>query len=297
MRRNSVVCGMMILAGLALTTRVAMSGSPAELPAVAADVIQKIEAAVPEAASAKPHKPRKILVIWKSEGFFHGATGLANKALEIMGKKTGAFDTVLTNDLAVLSPEKLAAFDAVVFNNTTCLVPDAVAKEALLSFVKGGKGIIGIHAATDNFYAWPEGAELMGGVFDGHPWTAGGTWAVKIDEPKHPLNKAFGGEGFKIKDEIYQFKDPYSRERVRVLLSLDMSDAATGAQKGNRADKDNAISWIREFGKGRAFYCSLGHNDEIFWNKAVLQHYLDGIQFAIGDLKADAKPSAEASRK
>jgi len=43
-------------------------------------------------------------------------------------------------------------------------------QRALLEFVQKGKGIVGIHAATDSFYDWPEGAAILGGLFDGHPW-------------------------------------------------------------------------------------------------------------------------------
>ena len=118
--------------------------------------------------------------------------------------------------------------------------------------------------------------------------------AIKLDEPDHPLNKAFCGKGFLIKDEIYKIKDPYSRDNLRILLSLDMSNKRN---KPGRPDNDNAISWIRELGQGRVFYCSLGHNNQIFWNPAVLRHYLDGIQYALGDLKADATPSAKLSTK
>jgi type 1 glutamine amidotransferase len=289
--------GAMVLAGLSLTLRPAWAGSPKELPDVPADVLRKIESAIPGAPSVKPEKPRSLLVIWKSEGFYHGVTPVANQALSMLGGTTGAFGAVFTDDLGMLTPATLATFDAVVFNNTTNLKLADPAREALLAFVRDGKGVIGIHAATDNFYDWPEGAALMGGLFDGHPWNAGGTWAVKLDEPDHPLNRGFGGQGFKIRDEIYQFKDPYTRDRLRVLLSLDLSDEATASQKGKRADQDYAISWIQNVGNGRVFYCSLGHNDEVFWNKAVLQHYLDGIQFALGDLKADAGPGAEAARK
>ena len=86
-----------------------------------------------------------------------------------------------------------------------------------------GKGIIGIHAATDNFYQWEEGAKMMGGLFCQHPWTSGCTVQVKLDEPDHPLNACFHGESFKVKDEIYQFKDPYSRKNQRIITSRCMS--------------------------------------------------------------------------
>lgn len=265
-----------------------------KLPELTADETGKIEAALPASAAAKAAKPRRILLFWRCEGFFHG-NGIAagNKAIELMGAKTGAYTVDVSADYEALEPANLAKYDAVVFNNTTSLTfPDSALRKSLMEFVNGGKGIVGIHAASDNFYNWPEAASMMGGLFCGHPWGAGGTWAVKIDEPEHTLTKAFGGKGFKLQDEIYQFKAPYTREDRRVLLSLDLSDPATAkpAEKGARADKDYAVSWVKTVGKGRVFYCSLGHAGNVFMEPAVLKYYLDGIQYAIGDLPADATP-------
>jgi len=269
--------------------------APSLQAALPADQEAKIQQAAPEKAPAKPRKARKILLFTKCEGFVHSAIPVATEAFTILGKKTGAYSVEVSNDMAVFTPEKLKEFDAVLFNSTTQLkFADPKQREALMDFVKGGKGIIGIHAASDNFPGWQEAQDMMGGCFDGHPWTAGGTWAVKIDEPKHPLNASFEGQGFKIHDEIYQVKGAYSRATLRVLLSLDMSDPATAnanAMPQHRADKDNGISWIRPFGKGRVFYCSLGHNNEVYWNPAVLKHYLAGIQYALGDFKVNDKPS------
>ena len=67
--------------------------------------------------------------------------------------------------------------------------------------------------------------------------------------------------------------------------------------KGNRKDGFYAISWIRNYGKGRTFYCSLGHRKEIFSNPVVLKHYLAGFQFVLGDLEADATPKAKLKKK
>ena len=135
---------------------------------------------------------------------------------------------------------------------------------------------------------------MMGGYFWGHPWRSRDTVTIKIDEPGHPLSAAFEGKGFEIKEEIYQFKDPYSRERLRVLLTIDLDK--TPKKKGmKRKDNDYAVTWIRNYGKGRVFYCSFGHNNHIFWHPAILRHYLDGIQFALGDLEADATPSGAAA--
>jgi len=272
------------------------AASPEKLRDLTAEEVQKIENAVPKQATVKSAKPRKLLVFWLCEGFFHKSIPLVNKAIVEMGKTTGAYETVVTNDMSIFKPENLKQFDAVCFNNTTGLkfnpakTPELC--KSLMDFVRGGKGIVGIHAATDNFNEWPEAQEMMGGKFTGHPWGGGGTWAVKIDEPDHPLMAAFKGKGFKINDEIYRTDPPlYSRDKQLVLMSLDMSDETTRNVNGFKpTDADTGTGWIRTWGKGRIFYCSLGHNDHLLWNPAILQHYLDGIQFAFGDYKVDTKP-------
>jgi type 1 glutamine amidotransferase len=265
-------------------------GSPKELKQVSDEIAAKIESAAPEKAIAKPAKARKILVFWLCKGFFHESIPVANKAIELMGKKTGAYDAVFSDDMNMFDAKKLAEFDAILFNNTTKLdFNEPGQRQALMDFVKGGKGIIGLHAATDNFYNWPEAAEMMGGLFVSHPWTAGGVWAIKDYEPNHPLNAAFKGEGFKIKDEIYRQKKMSETENRRILLTLDLDDPATKNAKGAmESDRDMPVSWLRDYGKGRVFFCGLGHNNEVFCRPAILQHVLDGIQFALGDLKVDA---------
>ena len=251
--------------------------------------IEKVKAALPEQAPAKPGKARKILVVSRCEGFVHKNIPLGVEALKMLGEKTGAYTADETKDLAVFTDKGLAKYDAVLFMSTTRLDPTPEQREALLKFIRGGKGIIGIHAATDNFYQWEEGAKVMGGLFCGHPWTAGCTVQVKLDEPGHPINECFHGQSFKVKDEIYQFKDPYSRENQRVLTSLDLSDPDTKAVKGGnpamlkRTDGDFGITWVRREGQGRVFYCSMGHNHHIVWDARILQHYLAGIQYALGD--------------
>jgi hypothetical protein len=260
------------------------------LPVLAEADLAKIAAAVPAKASIAPKKARKILVFWRCEGFFHGG-GIAagNKAIELMGTKTRAFTADFSCEYDVFEAASLAKYDAVVLNNTTNLKLSDTQQQALLAFVRGGKGLIGIHAASDNFYQWTDGAKMVGALFNGHPWGGDGTWAFKVDEPSHILTKAFGGKGFKLKDEIYEMKDPYSRANCRVLLSLDLSDPATGG-KGQRADKDFAVAWIRKEGKGRVFYCSLGHDTNVFQEPAVVQFNLAGIQYALGDLAAADAP-------
>ena len=161
----------------------------------------------------------------------------------------------MTDDYSVFTKESLEKYDIVCLNNTTHLKFDPKTTpercEALMEFVKSGKGLVGIHAAADNFYQWPEALEMMGNKFTGHPWGGGGTWAIKLDEPDHPLTAPFKGKGFKIRDEIYRTDPPlYSRDNQRVLMSLDLSDPTTAGVKGmNENDQDTGITWIKSWAR------------------------------------------------
>ncbi|MBN2451166.1 MAG: discoidin domain-containing protein [Lentisphaeria bacterium] len=296
-----------LLAALTLSTAGALSKAQ-DTPRP--EEIERITAAMPERPTVPPRTPRRILVMNACHGFYHSSIPYGAKAFEIMGRKTGAFATVETGDLRSFAPETLAGFDAVIINNATLRLPlvardldkrteaerqaleaeEQRLQQSLLDFVRNGKGLIGVHAATDALYTWPEYGEMLGGYFSGHPWNEDVT--VKIDDPAHPIVKAFRGMNFVVADEIYQFREPYSRDVLRVLLSLDTARTNMAKESVQRKDGDFAVAWIRQYGQGRVFFFSLGHRHEIFWNRPILQCYLDGIQYALGDLEADATPSA-----
>ncbi|MCB1086210.1 MAG: ThuA domain-containing protein [Verrucomicrobiae bacterium] len=267
---------------------------------------QKIDEATPAKATKTPAKARKVLAMYRCEGFIHTSIPFANHALEQMAEKTGAFSVDLADTYDIFTAENLAKYDVLLFNSTTGLKPSPEQQKAILDFINNGGGIVGIHAAADNFGSWPEGVATIGGIFNGHPWGAGGKWAFKNEDPSHPLMAAFGGKGFWHTDEIYWYKPEsfQGRERLRVLLSLDMSKAANQKALDNEKVKamltvapdkvDVPVSWCRKIGKGRLFFTNLGHRDDTFMNPAVMQHVLDGIQFAAGDYDVDTTPSAEA---
>ena len=271
---------------------------------------EAITKAAPSEADT-PKKPRKVLVFYLCRGYRHRSIPLINSALEIMGKKTGAFETVTSDDMTVFSSETLREFDAIILNNASKLTFNRSQRDALMGFVKGGKGIVGIHAAVDSFNEWPEAREMMGGLFDSHPWTRDGTWAIAIASPKHKLTRAFQGADFKICDEIYKVKE-FAGERTHVLLALDMDDEATldalYAKARKKRDAKGAtleappkvkpaenppIAWAHNYGEGRVFYCPFGHNNEVLLNPQLLKFLLDGIQYAIGDLQLDEQPATD----
>ncbi len=258
---------------------------------VSLDSATAIEEALPALPIVPPKQARSLLVFDLTKGFVHASIPWVDFTIARMGEKSRAFTTVVSSDTTMFEPEQLAQFDAVLFNNNTGEpFTDPALRASLLAFVRGGGGVIGLHAATDCFFEWPEFGEMMGGYFVNHPWNEEVT--LRIEEPGHPITMPFNSSRYAVADEIYQFREPYSRERLRVLISLDTARLDLERDGVQRDDRDFAVSWVRQEGAGRVFYSSLGHRFEIFTDPTILRHWLAGIQYALGDLE-----SADAPRR
>jgi type 1 glutamine amidotransferase len=150
--------------------------------------------------------------------------------------------------------------------------------------------------------SWPEFNKMIGGFFKFH-WVDPQLITVKIDDPKSPLTAMFHGQEFDIHDETYTFaQDSFSRSNVHVLTSIDYSkmspeDKAKEPANTARTDGDYGLSWIRREGQGRVFYEAHGHSERIYAITPMLDHVLAGMQYALGDLKADDSPSVKTSMK
>jgi type 1 glutamine amidotransferase len=151
-------------------------------------------------------------------------------------------------------------------------------------------------SAESALQQWPEFNTLIGGFFKFH-WGDPQPITTKIDDPKSPLTAMFHGEEFEIHDETYTFaQDSFSRKNVHVLTSIDydkMSDVDKKKEKDPRTDQDYALSYIRKEGKGRVFYEGHGHSARVYAMTPMLEHIRAGIQYTIGDLKADDSPSVK----
>ncbi|MDD4870824.1 MAG: ThuA domain-containing protein [Kiritimatiellae bacterium] len=265
----------------------------------------KIEAAIPDKAPAIPRKPRKLLIFDLNVGYGgHRSIPTAGTAFTLMGKKTGAFETVITRDPAVFKRESLKQFDAVFLNNTVGnLFEDHELRQNLLEFVCGGGGLMGVHGTSVAFVRWKEGgkedwhefAVMLGMRGAAHRANTEKVF-MKLEEPQHPILKCFGDNGFEMQDEFFRPKGTYSRNRDRVLLGFDLekTDLKNEPHDGcYREDKDYAMAWVRQYGRGRIFYTSFGHHPVIFQNPKLLEFYLAGIQFILGDLPAPTIPSGK----
>jgi type 1 glutamine amidotransferase len=266
---------------------------------------QKIEAAIPAKAVSEPRKARKLLIFDLNVGYGgHRSITTCNLAFTLMGEKTGAFETVISRDPSVFKAENLSRFDAIFLNNTVGnLFEDPALRQSLIEFVYGGGGLMGVHGTSVAFTKWPGAIEdwpefgVMLGARGANHRASDEHVFIKLDDPAHPVNQAFAGQGFDYRDELFRVHEPYSRSRVRVLFSIDTekTDLQQGPAYGKieRPDNDYALAWVRQYGRGRVFYCTIAHNPYVFWDPKMLQFYLAAAQFVLGDLPAPTTASGK----
>jgi type 1 glutamine amidotransferase len=192
--------------------------------------------------------------------FRHDSIPVARQVMASLAT-AGAFSVNPTEDLSLVNADTLRNYDVVMFALTSGELPfSAAQKTALLEFVSGGHGFIGVHSATDTLYEWPEYGRLVGAYFKEHPWTQQGS--VVVENPTHAANA--GVAGLSITEEFYTFQEN-PRSRVDVLLHLDPASVAAAG--------DYPLAWAHSFGAGRAYYNALGHFPET-WREARFQRML-----------------------
>lgn len=201
---------------------------------------------------------------------------LVEKTFAEMGKKTGLFDVVCSQDSrAELTGDNLKKFDAVWFYTTGELPISDGQKADLLGFVRAGKGFGGSHSAADTFYKWREYGELIGAYFAGHP-SGYQQIRVLVEDNNHPATRHLGKE-FAIKDEIYQYRDPKGAKglTIRPLMRIDMKSTKNLWRK----DENNPLAWSKDYGKGRVFYTALGHAEHVWADPRYQQHVLGALRY------------------
>ncbi|MCS1411702.1 MAG: hypothetical protein M2R45_04904 [Verrucomicrobia subdivision 3 bacterium] len=226
---------------------------------------------------------KKLLVVTVTKGFRHNSIPIAEAVLGSLAERSGKFtvEYARTDDELAekMSLEKLSGYDGLVFANTTgeLPVPD---KEALIDWVKSGKGFVGMHSASDTFHQFRPYIEMLGGEFQTHGPQ------VEVDvinqDPDHSACAHYGSH-FKVFDEIYVFKSFY-RDRVHGLLTLDH-------HPNSKVPGDHPIAWCKNHGKGRVFYTALGHREDIWTNAEYQKHIFGGILWSLGLAAGGSEPT------
>ncbi|WP_162418655.1 ThuA domain-containing protein [Cyclobacterium roseum] len=270
--------------------------------------LEKIESLAPSDTRIQA-SVKKVLVFSQHTGFYHWTIPHNDELLKIMAKKTGAFEITIARDIDSFDKKNLKQYDAVILNNSNPSGPDrdlfadllkknssydeatiaelsAQYENNLMDYVAKGGGLMILHGAITVQNNSEKFSAMVGGSFDYHPKQQ--EMHVKEVDSNHPLVQAFEGNGFTHIDEPYFFKNAYFDYNFRPLLYIEADQL-----EGKRAEVSNNtiyVAWIKKHGKGRVFYTSPSHNAQSMDNPELLQFFLDGMQYVVGDLPADDSP-------
>ena len=206
------------------------------------------------------------------------------------------FDAAVKKELEKLSPANLAKVDGVIFANTTgdLPLPD---KQGFVDWVKNGGSFMAMHSGSDTFHQFPGYNDMLQGEFKTHGPQVPAD--LVIADAQHPATKMLPNPFNLVQEEMYQFKDgSHDLAKLRTLMYL--KHHPNEPQSAGHF----AVSWCRMHGKGRVFYTSLGHREDLWSDDANLkerknpvetaklyqQHILGGIKWALGLAEGSAEP-------
>ncbi|MBS1817634.1 MAG: ThuA domain-containing protein [Acidobacteria bacterium] len=259
---------------------------------------------------------KKLLFLTHAALYKHPSLEPAETAVTEWGRTAGFDVTTLRGfaqpsrsiDLSMLTPEYLNGFDGLMLMTNGNLPLSPEQKRSLVEFVRNGKALVGVHCATLTLYDYPQFGEVLGGYYlrsivPTEQIAAGKVGVLKVEDQAHPATRMLGST-WPINEEFYEFGHavwdasrptenvsavgrlhillPFSRDRVHVLLSLD-TDRTDLSDLPNVPKGDYPQAWTNTFGRGRVFYTTLGHRDDIWAHDAVFRaHVTGGIRWALG---------------
>jgi type 1 glutamine amidotransferase len=255
-------------------------------------------------------KKRKVLFFSKSSGFEHsviqrknGEPSFAEKLLQQWGPEENV-EFTFSKDGSLFNPEYLGQFDAYFFVTTGDLTTPgtdknppmtAEGKQAFLDAIHQGKGFIGSHCAADTFhspnYSHPDTRYKDDAPDQRDPYITmlGGEFIIHGAQQRSrliPADKHFPGmkdfpDDFNPQEEWYSLKN--FAPDLHVILVQD-----TQGMKGNMYQRPPyPETWARAYGRGRVFYTSMGHREDVWTNPVFKSVLFGGIHWATGAVRAN----------
>jgi type 1 glutamine amidotransferase len=259
--------------------------------------------------AAAEEKKQKVLYFTRSAGFEHSVVrregdqlSHSEKVLTEMGRRAG-FDVECTKDGAVFDGD-LDQYDAIAFytsgdltkpnkQNTPPMTPQG--KQNLLDAVAAGKGFVAFHAATDSFHSPGPRNEIQTEV-DPYIAMLGGEFLTHGAQQEASLfiSSRFPGagnlgcaEGLSFTEEWYASKN-FAKDLHVILVQ------ETQYMKDDCYQRpDFPCTWARTHGKGRVYYTSLGHREDVWTNPFFQTIVLGGFAWTLGNVDYDVKPNID----
>lgn len=211
---------------------------------------------------------------WHHESILDGVTAMRKLAAR------HHFHLDWQEDPSHFNSDNLTKFDVIVFLNTTGDLFNNQQKQAIQSFVRAGKGFVGIHSASDTEHNWPWYGQLIGHRFVIHPQIQ--TAKLSVYQHNFP-GLEWLPKSFYFTDEWYEFT-PALSSNLQYLLTIDENSYDISAKWGTLEAQGmgdlHPISWYQNFDGGRSFYTGLGHLPEVYQQQAFLDHLYGGIYWA-----------------
>ena len=273
-------------------------------------------------APADPWAGKKHLLViadpqewYGAQNYHHQAASHAMATIERIGRESGAYVSMIRTDMRLLTKAPITGtnvrtldyFDAIFYMGEGPWNIRDQQKADLLSFVHDdGKGFFAAHAGNGgSLILWPEYADMIGGNLTAEFTSL--EMPIIVEDPKFPGMDAFPRE-FTFRDQFTilgpigskgataRAAPNYSRDKVRVIMRMDgtkidrNNPAYAKVSAEFREDNDFPIVWARQYGKGRVFYSSFGHEDATMDDVRVQKMYLGAIKWLMGVVDADATP-------
>jgi len=239
-------------------------------------------------------KRQKLLYFTRSAGFPHPvvvrkgeALAFSEKVLTEMGQRAG-FDVECSQDPKVFDGD-LSQYDTIAFYTSGNPISND-AKQKLLDAIAGGKGFVGFHAATDSFRR--PGTEIdpyiamIGAEFVSHGPQQKAD--VKVTSPSFP-----GIRELKAGDRLSYMEEWYALKKFAKDLHVILVQETEGMKGACYQRPPFPATWARKHGKGRVFYTSFGHREDIWTNPVIQAIMLGGIAWTMGNVEADVAPNIE----
>jgi type 1 glutamine amidotransferase len=252
---------------------------------------------------------RRILMYTRSVGFQHdcvrrksGKLSLAEQIVTDLGKEHN-FEVTCEKDGRIFVNQDLAKFDAFLFETQGDLTSEksqdgsapmpAEGKKALLDAIANGKGFVGCHCASDTFHSKGPAfqnqerdqvdpyLQMLGGEFIRHGEQQK-AW-MRVTDHHFPGTKDL--QDFQLLEEWYSLKN--FAPDLHVILVQDTK----GMKNFDYERPPFPATWARQHHKGRVFFTSMGHRDDVWQNKTFQNLLLGGLAWAVGNMKADVAPN------
>ncbi len=280
----------------------------------------------PEAAPAQALASKRLLLLTHNTFYNHSSLEAIEAVVPEWGKTAGFMVTSLQGykqttacttaapcrpevaDLSMINAKYLSQFDGIMASTNGELPFTDEGKQALVDFVRNGKGIVFVHQSMVTLYTFKPWGEMLGAYMANGPLFDGTNSnkrmaVLKIEDRSHPATRNLP-ERWTLHDEFYQFAkkvwDPgtpnenrgptrlpvplaFSRDRVHVLISIDSDKTDFTGVRGWEKGGDYPQAWYQSYGKGRTFYTSLGHRPDLWTGDPTFKaHIVGALRWALG---------------